>query len=77
MSRFKNIDINDYDKSKLVNLEDIKINTDLSIENRKEQFIEQAGNPYAFKCNGIVVKNTYSNNGKTLDQLLEKLIVSS
>lgn len=77
MSEFKSVDMNNVEENELVNLEDVKINTNLSIKERKEQFIEQAGNPYIFKCNGIIVKNTYTNNGKTLNQLLEKLIISS
>ncbi len=75
MEKFKTIDLEGVNIDDLVDIEDIKINTNLSIEERKKQFIEQVGNPYIFKCNGMVVKNTYSKNGKTLEELVGKLIV--
>ncbi len=76
MSEFKAIDLDNISKDELVDIKDVKINVNLPVDGRKKQFVEQVGNPYIFKCNGIIVKNTYSKNGKTLDELMEKLIMS-
>ncbi len=76
MREFKSIDLCDINKDELVDIKDVNININLPVDVRKKQFIDQVGNPYIFKCNGTIVKNTYSKNGKTLDELIEKLIMS-
>ncbi len=74
MEKFKVIDLCNVDIKDLVDVESVTINTKLPVSERKQQFIDQVGNPYIFKCNGIIVKNTYSEDGKSLDELVEKLI---
>ncbi len=76
MEDFKKIDLQNINAEDLVDIKSVKINLDLPSSERKKQFVEQVGNPYIFKCNGIIVKNTYSNNGKTLDELVEKVIIA-
>ncbi len=76
MKYFKTMNLNNVNTDDLVDIKSVKINTELPVEERKEQFVEQVGNPYIFKCNGIIVKNTYNKTGKTLDELVEKLIIS-
>ncbi len=76
MGNFKTINMDNINTDDLVDIKNVKINTGLPVEKRKEQFVEQVGNPYIFKCNGIIVKNTYNKTGKTLDELVEKLIIS-
>ncbi len=76
MGNFKTINLDNINEADLVDIKSVKINTELPVEKRKEQFVKQVGNPYIFKCNGIIVKNTYNKTGKTLDELVEKLITS-
>ena len=54
----------------LIDINDVKINLDLPIEQRLENFIKQIHNPYYYKCKNRVVKITFSQNEKTLSEKL-------
>ena len=49
-----------------VDISDVKIDPDLPIMQRIEDYIRQIKNPYAFKCGEIAVNVGLSHNGKTL-----------
>ncbi len=74
LDEMQNVDIRNIDKDSLVNIEDVEIDMNLPQGMRIKKFVEQVGNPYIYKSNGIVVKSTFTNNGKSLDDLIEKLI---
>ncbi len=74
LDEMQNIDIRNVDKDSLVNIEDVEIDMNLPQEERVKKFIEQVGNPYIYKSKGIVVKSTFSDDGKSLDDLVEKLV---
>ncbi len=72
LDKMKEVDIRTVDRSKLVDIKDVKINTDLPDEERMADFIRQIGNPYCYLCNGMVVKTKFA--GK---QSLEDCIKSA
>lgn len=47
------------DPDKLADLRDIRIDTALPVRERIAGFVEQVGNPYLFKVDGLVIKATY------------------
>lgn len=47
------------DPEKLVDLKDVRIDTALPVRQRMEQFVQQIGNPYLFKADGLVIQATY------------------
>ena len=47
------------DPGKLVDLKDVHIDTSLPVRERMRGFVQQVGNPYLFKVNGLIVKATY------------------
>ena len=55
----RNSDIMACDPNLLVDLQDVHIDTALPVQKRMERFIQQVGNPYLFKVDGIVVKASY------------------
>ena len=67
----KNIDIRTVDPSILVDIKTVKINTDLTVEERKKDYIRQVKNPYCFKCGKVVVKMSFADTTVSLEERLE------
>ncbi len=68
----QNETLTDTSIDELVDIKDIKINTDLDPEERLRRFIEEIKNPYQFKCDGIMVESVFSDCNTTLtDRLME------
>ena len=58
------------DRSTLVDINDVKIDTSLPKLERMESFVQQIKNPYCYMCGKLVVKVNYSENEKTLEERL-------
>lgn len=71
--QLKNVDVRTVDANTLVNIEDVVIHQELPKEERIRDFVEQIRNPYCYKCNGIVVKSVYNDEGGTLEDRLVNL----
>jgi hypothetical protein len=74
ITAMRNVDIRTVDRSSLVDLNDVRIDESLSQRERITEFIRQIKNPYCYKCGNIVVKESFSNNGKSIDDCLEQYI---
>ena len=74
IAAMRDIDIRTVDRASLVDLKDVPINTNLPRHERITQFIRQIKNPYLYKCGGIVVKESFSDNGRTIEDCLEQYI---
>ena len=59
MERCANPDIMACDPDLLVDLREVHIDTALPVPRRMVGFIQQVGNPYLFKVDGLVVKASY------------------
>ena len=59
LEQFRNADIMACDPDLLVDLRQVHIDTALPVPWRAERFVQQVGNPYLFKVDGLVVKATY------------------
>ena len=70
----RDIDVRTVDRASLVDLKDVPINVDLPRDERLLDFIRRIGNPYCYKCGNIVVKESFSDNGKTIEDCLEQYI---
>ena len=55
----RNSDIMACDPDRLVDLREVHIDTALPVPRRMVGFIQQVGNPYLFKVDGLVVKASY------------------
>lgn len=71
ISDMKNIDVRKVDPSTLVDINTVKVNTDLPVEERKKDFIRQVKNPYCFRCGKVVVKMSFADTTATLEDRLE------
>ena len=56
--------------------EDVKANTKLKGQDRVDDYIARGGSLDEFVIDGRIVKNQYTDNGKTMDDCLMELIRS-
>ena len=70
LERLKLLDIKEIDATELQELNEIKLHSDLPVQERLALFLCQIGNPYCFKVNGTPVQVSFSAGRKTLDEAL-------
>lgn len=70
----KEIDIRTVERSELVDLRSVKIDTEKPVPERIENFIEQIQNPYCFRVGEVAVKVVYKENGPTFQQSFEEML---
>lgn len=75
LAKLKEAEISACDADTLIDLRDIKIDTQKPIAERAEDFIEQVHNPYLFKIGDIIVKVDYG-NGKDFFEMLVDLLLA-
>ena len=61
-------------ENKIVDIENIKIRTDISTDERILKYIQDTGNPYNFKAGNIDVKVEYDNKGSNIQNIMENYI---
>ena len=72
----KNLDIRTIRPDTLKHIENVKINTDLPVEERMMEFVRQIKNPYFFRCGKLIVQVEYSDTDKTINDCLKEFIES-
>ena len=72
----RDVDIRTVDRASLVDLADVVIDTTLPRQKRLADYIKRIGNPYCYKCGDVVVKESFSDNGRTIEDCLEQYIYS-
>ena len=59
----------------LVDINDVVVNKELSKKERISEFIKQIKNPYCFKCGDFIVKTRYTENGQSMEECLQSVIL--
>ena len=75
LTKLRDVDVTNVDRDTLVDLQDIRINDKLSVDERIASFIEQIKNPYCFKVDGVVVKVAFSSGRKSVNEQFEQMIL--
>lgn len=70
----KYADIRTIDRDSLVDINDVKIDTNLPRDQRMRDFLRQIGNPYCYKCGKAVVKVSFADTKATLEDRLEQYL---
>lgn len=65
--KMKRTDVRTVDKSKLVDISNVRINPKDSPEKKARDYIGQIKNPYCFLCNGFAVKIEFFDSEKTIE----------
>ena len=66
----QSIDVRTVDPATLRDIQDVAIDRDLPKEERIRSYLRQIGNPYCYRCGKYVVKISFSNSGKPLEDCL-------
>ncbi len=66
----QSIDVRTVDPATLRDIQDVAIDRDLPKEERIRSYLQQIENPYCFLCGDHVVKLSFSDSGKTLEECL-------
>jgi hypothetical protein len=70
----RDVDIRTVDRASLIDLRDVPINTKLPRQERIADYLKRIGNPFCYKFGDIVIKESFSNNGRTIEDCLEQYI---
>lgn len=71
-----NTDFSDADIEQLTDIRNIKIDKNLSQEKRQAQFLKQVGNPYLLRRGSMMIKVSFANNGLSMEQAFENLLLN-
>lgn len=72
----KSVDIRSVRPEDVVDIQKITIDEGLSKQEKCREFIRQVKNPYCFRVGDIIVKASYSENGVSLNDRFEELVMS-
>lgn len=73
---YKDIPVGAINPDEVIDIKDIKIDRRKSSNERILDFLNEVENPYVFKIKGRVVKVSFSENGKTVDDCLTSVLKS-
>ena len=69
-------DFSDVDIEDLTDVRKIKIYKNLPQEKRQAQYLKQVGNPYLLRRGSMMIKVSFANNGLSMEQAFENLLLN-
>ncbi len=76
LDAMRNTDVRTVDPALLVDIHDVTVNTSLPREERLRDYMMQIKNPYCFKCGKTIVKVSFADTAATMEDRLEKYLLS-
>jgi hypothetical protein len=76
VEEMKSVDIRTVKREDLVDIHDVTIDRTLPKEERIRQFVMQIKNPYCFRCGEAVVKMSFMDTERTLEDCMEHYLRS-
>ncbi len=73
----RDVDVTKVDPQTLIDIREIKTDSNLTPKKRMEQFIHQIGNPYCYKYGDYIVKIGFEDTEDTLEDRLKDLILKA
>lgn len=72
----KLVDVRTVSREGLADIREVAVKRRKSAQDKMQDYLKETGNPYCFRVRDVVVKNTYTEDGPKLNDLLRKLILS-
>ncbi len=72
--KMKDMDIRSVSREELMDIREVSIDSNLSAEEKKREFIRQIKNPYVYKQGDYVVKLSFADTDLTLTDCLKEYI---
>lgn len=69
-------DFSDVNIEDLTDVRKIKIDKNLPQEKRQAQYLKQVGNPYLLRRGSMMIKVRFANNGLSMEQAFENLLLN-
>ncbi len=76
LREMKGVDITKADRSKMVDVNEISIDSSLPVAQKVKNYIEQIKNPYCFLCGDTPVKIRFVSDTKSLKSSLKDYFIS-
>lgn len=70
------VDFEDVELGSLTDVSEIRIDRGQPVEKRRQQYHEKMGNPYLVRVGNIKVKVRFADNGVSLEDAFENLLLS-
>lgn len=70
------MDFDDVRPEDMPDLKKMRIDRSLPQDRRKSQYLKKVGNPYLVKVGNMLVKVRFANNGVTMEQAFENLLLN-
>ena len=70
------VDFGDVEISSLADISKVRIDRGQPVEKRRQQYIDKAGNPYLVRVGNVKVKVRFANNGISMEDAFENLLLS-
>lgn len=67
----RDVDIRTVDPETLIDIRDVKVDSDQPLTERMVDFIKQIHNPYCFRCGDTIVKVSYADTTVTMEERME------
>ena len=67
----RNTDIQSVDKTSLIDLDSVHIDSTQPVQERIQSFLQQIQNPYCFRIGNVAIKVNYKSNGPSFQQNYE------
>ena len=74
LQRMKDADIMQADRDQLVDINSIEIDKSKSVESRIRTYLEQAGNPFLVKAGEYILKFSYADCDKDMDDRMVEYV---
>jgi hypothetical protein len=76
LQELKSMQLETVDADSLIDIKDVRVNTDLPVSERFIDYLEQIKNPYLYKHGKTVVKISFSDTDITLEERLKSYFAS-
>lgn len=73
--KFLEQDFDDVRIEELRDISKIRVDRDMTVGEKKEQFLRKVGNPYLVKVGSTMVKIRFANNGMSFEDAFESLLL--
>lgn len=75
INTMKDIPLDRVDIDSLSDIKDVSVDKSLSREERIAEFVRQIKNPYCFRCGKYIVRARFANNGISLEDCLQSILL--
>ncbi len=72
----KEVDVRTVNAKDLADVTKIRINPELTEEERRKKFLKEVKNPYCFLVGDVIVKSVFEKSGCSLNERFEQLVLS-